>query len=703
MRRIIEWLRSLLRKSERGQSLIFAAVMGGTLMGITGLAVLGGHVFVEFRRMQAAADMAAIVGAQELPCGLTDTTCINKAEQTACNYAQSNGYGGGWSGSSSCAASTKTNGLGSGTITVTANVPPVSCSPYDFLDYGNNSSCPGRPATTENQYVFAEVQISEPITVPIFNLSFTLYAHAVAKQGTSTPTDFAVSVLDPTLPGAFTMGGTTNTIIVGDTMSNGSIVENGTSATEVSCDGSWFTAATQTVPGNLTSNLSGAPNFANAACTGGTNLKPASFFSQQPLIPDPYGSTPPPSSSNMPNCLPCKSDAWYYTWAGTNRTAGTWSPATGQAKITNGNSMELFPGIYEGGIDATGGTIYLNPGIYTLRGNFHTNGGVAMCIYGAPACDRLTTAIPTKSFNCSVASFNPPDTNYIDQNAWYYYCSPWGVWDTNLPRTDSTGYGPGLSLPTTPPTFTDGTNPTNTPLNGVTFYMQSGDFSMNGSAAEYAAFPDPCPGKAGNTFQAADGNTWGGSAQFTGNPLGEPSGVPASSSAGYYQYPAGSLAKSDSLSYSYQVAANGTSTTVYPSADLTLEGECNNGLLDWNGEFPLKPKGQHLHFLVFADNWATSITLNGTSAQNWFGILHTFPQNYSGYPGPPTVGCGNKLLCNITLDGTAGAQLGPPLLMGQSVSGTANFQGTSIVEIFYRPCRALTTPCGTGPGTALVE
>jgi len=63
---------NLLKRSESGQSLIFVAVMGATLMGIMGLAVLGGHVFVEFRRMQAAADMAAIVGAQKLPCDTTD-------------------------------------------------------------------------------------------------------------------------------------------------------------------------------------------------------------------------------------------------------------------------------------------------------------------------------------------------------------------------------------------------------------------------------------------------------------------------------------------------------------------------------------------------------------------------------------------------------------------------------------------------------
>jgi len=273
---------NLLKRSESGQSLIFVAVMGATLMGIMGLAVLGGHVFVEFRRMQAAADMAAIVGAQKLPCDTTDATCISNAEGQACDYAQKNGYGGGGTGGTTCATSTKSNGYGNSAITTTASVPPTSCSPYDFLDYGNNSSCPGRSASQQTQYVFIEVRIQEPMTVPIFNISFTLDAHAVAKQGVASPTDFAVSVLDPNANPAFTMGGSTNTVVVGDTMANGAYALTGTGGAEVSCDGSWFTAASQSTPAttSFVSDLNGAPNFAPAACIvppGETPLYPAAF------------------------------------------------------------------------------------------------------------------------------------------------------------------------------------------------------------------------------------------------------------------------------------------------------------------------------------------------------------------------------------------------------------------------------------------
>ena len=204
-------LRECLREQEGGQTLIFVAVIGSVLMGIMGLAVEGGQVFVEYRHMQAAADMAALVGAQKLPCTLGDTTCYNKVETVACNYAQLNGYGGGYTSGSTCATSTKSTGVGSSTISVNAYVPPNTCSPYKFVDYGA-SHC----TTSNTNIYYDEVQIQEPMTVPIFNLTFTLSAHAVAKEGVASPTDFAVSVLNPNDSQALKMGGSGNVVVVGD-------------------------------------------------------------------------------------------------------------------------------------------------------------------------------------------------------------------------------------------------------------------------------------------------------------------------------------------------------------------------------------------------------------------------------------------------------------------------------------------------------
>lgn len=700
-------IKRLLTRREKGQTLIFVAVMASVLMGITGVAVEGGHMFVEFRRMQAAADMAALVGAQKLPCGLTDNSCIGAAVSQACDYAKNNGYGGG-GGTGGCLTGTKSTGYGDTTTTVTATVPPSSCSPYDFLDYGNNSICPGRAASAVNQYVFIEVRIQEPVTVPIFNVSFTLSAHAVAKEGVSSPSDFAVSVLDPPPSGGgLTMGGSGNVIVVGDTMSNGPITVNGNGGKQDSCDGSWFTGAAQNVPGNSTfvSDLSGSPYFANADCNGGTTLQPASFFPNSPIIPDPYGDTATPTLALMPGCRPScdpTNRAWYF-----DRNTKTWQQVSSGSvlKLKASDSFELFPGLYPNGIDATaGGSIYLNPGVYTMGANFKTNGGATMCIFGSPACDRTDSApsgipdIPGTNFKCANATFTPNDpnnSNYIPSATWYYYCSPWGVWDNQ--NHDGR---PTDSVPLAPPTFYDPNGTTQQPMNGVTFYMKNNaSFNMNGNASSFVAFPNGCPGT---------GTSWtaGGTAvPFQANPIGEPSGQKDA----VYTYPTDSVAYTESngsLQNSGQVQAGGNKTQVYPSVDLTLEGEinCQNGLQAWQNEFPNKgTKGQHLEFVVFANDPSESMQLNGSSLQEWYGIMHTFPQNYSGYPGPPTSG-GCNGSCDIKITGNGGsAQNGPPFLVGQLVSGTATFSGNGSIEIFYRPCRALKTPCGTGPGTALVQ
>jgi hypothetical protein len=228
---------------------------------------------------------------------------------------------------------------------------------------------------------------------------------------------------------------------------------------------------------------------------------------------------------------------------------------------------------------------------------------------------------------------------------------------------------------------------------------------MNGNASMFVAFPNACPGT-GTGGQSAGSNGQGGSVPFQGNPIGEPSGQADFG----YTYPTSALPfvdSSGSITQSTNVTSSGgQKTQVYPSIDLSLDGEklCENGLTTWQGEFPNKPNiGQHLQFLVFDDGTNNSISLNGAALQQWYGILHTFPQNYAGYPGPPT-GSGCSGNCDISITGNGGAaQTGPPFLVGQSVSGTATFSGNGSVEIFYRPCKALKVPCGSGPGTALVQ
>src|SRR5579863_10549124 len=112
------FIRSLLAWHESGQSMIMIAVLMPVLVGIMGLAVEGGRVFVEYHHMQAAADMAAIVGAQDLPCSLSDTTCQGNATYDACSFAAKNGFG-----------NTVANCQAGSDSVANAYVPPSSCSP----------------------------------------------------------------------------------------------------------------------------------------------------------------------------------------------------------------------------------------------------------------------------------------------------------------------------------------------------------------------------------------------------------------------------------------------------------------------------------------------------------------------------------------------------------------------------------------------
>src|SRR5450759_5171250 len=180
-------LQTPVRSHESGQTLIFFAIMASALFMMMGLAVEGGNVLMQYRKMQAAADMAALVGAQSLPCSPSDSACLNMAVTGACNTAQQNGFGGGLGGAS-CSAGAANGAFASSSTSVIASVPPVSCSPYDFIDYGNNSTNSAcskngtRPTAAAAKYYYIEVQVPATFTVPVFNITFPIYAHAVARS-----------------------------------------------------------------------------------------------------------------------------------------------------------------------------------------------------------------------------------------------------------------------------------------------------------------------------------------------------------------------------------------------------------------------------------------------------------------------------------------------------------------------------------------
>lgn len=679
-------LHALQHRHESGQALIMFAVMATAIFGIMSLAVEGGRAFVTYRQMQSAADMAALVGAQKLP------NAPLTAYSDACLFAQKNGFGDG-----TCSAGFP---AASGTSAVQVCIPPTSLSPYSNYPYGSVSTCGPTAATTNH---FIEVQIQDNLgNIPVFNTPITLYAHAIAKVGIDGLEDYAIANLDPTTSSSsvLKMQVGTRIVVVGSSISNNlssASISTGTGQYKA-CNGQWLTAANETtVPTGLVTYAHGTNSFAPPDCadsSGGSADTPTQFVPNSGQIGDPYGDTTVPvDPSSSPtvdnvstNCPACAQPGNYYSWAsGAAKNTGTWnSSGAGTPGTVNGANYEFFPGTYTNLkiVVASGKSamVYFNPGVYTLPGSasFSVQGTTNMCVYGAPACDIFSSTAGTipyngTSANCSTAVFTPTsDPNYVPASTWYYYCSPWGKWDSAL--ANSAGAPSGLS---TVPTFLNlstGTA-TTTPLNGVTFFESGSGNSIDieGSGSEALAAPNPCPG--------------------TGN-----------SGALSVDYPAGSA----SGSYVY---ADGTSSTsqVYPNADFSINGECSLPYAVWKGELghtnATATTGQHLHILFFAQNsnptgvspsTGNGIKLAGSANQNWYGVIHSYP-TYSGYPGPPsTANACSK--CSVTITGSSGGGGGPPVLSGQVIGDGITFTGSSLVNVFDRPGNKV-----TGPGTQLVQ
>jgi Putative Flp pilus-assembly TadE/G-like len=753
-------VRRLPTKSESAQAMIMFAILLPIIMSLTGLAVEGGRIFVEYRRLQSAADMAALVGAQDLPCGTADTTCIQKAETDACSYATLNGLAG-------CA-------VGDRSSSMSANVPPVSCSPYSGLDYGtdnnagntySDASCKASSGGVPS-YSYVEVRLTDNLgTVPFFNKPVTLITHAVARFGVPSHKDFAISVLD-TASGALTLGGSLTLFVNGATFSNGSISTNG-SQTFTACDGGWFTAANQTsAPADLATDVGGTPAFATAsgaACekyTGGSwqaisppgspswggNLAPITDPYCNSVTPpfdsatDTYGvaagtycnraAVPPASDSSavpasdytsvygagisaapktIPNCPDCNNWGYYHDSSG-------WHQAT--AKIDPGSASgttELFPGIYENLFPPGGGKFVLNPGVYTVLGGMDQSHG-DFCIFGAPACDLNVpggvsgTTCQNDNFVPNGGAGDPSNSAPYNTNGdtWYYNCSPWGIWDSMLTRPSSglpnaTGNVAGcLSAQgpcTAAPTWWDTSTgaPSTKPLNGVTIYFAPGSSGITQHGA----------GSAPQSTELAFPNPCPGTGtvNYATSPptLTGGTGFKNAVTASMVQFNPGSA----SAFYAYQPGSLAyTNGFRFTTSDNTASGTP----FSVYPSFDLTQTGE-------CKNTATANTY-----QVWPGEvtpgehLHFlfFSREANGGSGKFNFELNGNNAQNwfgtfytpFALENVKGAGKGvggPPWITGQIVSWDIDFSGNGSVDLIYRPCGESEVSCASGVGTALIE
>lgn len=777
MRSITRSLVTLVTVREDAQALVFFALVAMTLAFTTGLAVEGGRLYAQYRQLQSAADLAAIVGAQALPCDVSNSACITAAETAACQAAAKNGV-------SNC---------GNGTVPG-AMVPPKTCSPYDNIDYGNNqgnvAAQPGCKTSVVgvSDYDYVEVSLQNDLgTIPIFNTPVTLSAHAVARHGVGSPKDFAVSQLDNSSSATGVQTGGNSTFFVnGSTFANGPLKVGGSSSVTTACDGGYFTHQSSYSVGSTKTFAGGVAGFAPPLCYAddGTTVQTIStnnFDANLPPIHDPYcSSVSPPyvdqgmtfypptecdgtqwggsgyttedmtnKRATIPNCLPCQTFGWYY-----DITTNTWLQDTTSANDPNFNnsndSYEMFPGVY-GSLQMSSNThMYFNPGVYIFTGSVSFDKGNA-CMFGAPICDSGTD--PGRCSDVTTTStgyvyWTPGTTagSSTKANTWYYHCSPYGFYDTYLKRPTASGQKATVPCPTDgtdltvgpsciAPTYWDTTltNSNNiddgaggvssVPVNGMTWVFtipgskggKSG-IGGNGSGASALAYyvpsPNPCPGTGSvkSTHQVSFNDGYAG-AQFdyqnldswTSTPTGpdSPTQIPmrAGFTAGTYSGGAngGTYTTSPIVqNWGWTKSADGTETEnvpasqIYPSMDLSIEGECKPDTFEvWPGEFGGN-NGQHLHFAWF-DRQNNLLKFNGNQGQSFLGVIYV-PGTQSGV---------NSNTYDITGSGASGG--GVPYIWGQIVAWDLNYSGSGTVDLIYRPCDNKEDVCASGFGTQLIQ
>jgi hypothetical protein len=242
----------------------------------------------------------------------------------------------------------------------------------------------------------------------------TVKARAVAR-GTWYPFNMGILVLDPTSSGSLNSNG-------------GSFV---TTNAKVIVDSNSPSGATGVGGGVLTApefDLSGTPGWSTSG--GGSFV--GTILSGQVPTPDPLAYLPQPDPSTMT------------------------VQATHQVKLENQGSLSLQPGVYQGGINVTGGNLTLAPGLYYMDGGgFGFSGSGALSAPGVMIVNAPSKNSDTISITGTGAVNVSPMTSGIYQGI--------SLWQSRLSTNTLTVSGGGSGAIT------------------GTFYAQHGIMKVSGS------------------------------------------------------------------------------------------------------------------------------------------------------------------------------------------------------------------------------
>jgi hypothetical protein len=320
--------------SQRNGTVVVAvAVCLVAILGVIALSLDGGLLLDKRRQSQAAADAAALAAASEL------------FRTYFTNGALDNGPLPGKTGPAAgdirkfAKEIAKVNGFedGENGVTVEVYIPPIS-GPFT----GQRGHVEVKISCVQQRYFSTIFGPTEEIPIG---------ARAVAR-GKRTTINNGIIVLDPDDKDSLGLGGNPVITVKG----TAAVIVNSNHAEAMIANGN---AIITSESGFDITGVPGWSNIGGAVITGTIN-------SGVPPTPDPLRSIPQPDPSAMI------------------------TRSTKALKHSSANTITLRPGVYEGGIAISGkGNVFMEPGIYYMRGGFSFSGqgsvtGHGVMIYNDP-------------------------------------------------------------------------------------------------------------------------------------------------------------------------------------------------------------------------------------------------------------------------------------------------------------------------------
>ncbi len=335
-------------RSEKGQALpLLIVALGLFLLGGMGLAIDGAQLYAQGQLAQSAADAAATAAALSIFQGVNVSgsatffstasafTCTTSDAKLPCQYARFNGFG------------------GTSKDTVTVDFPVCSGCGYDTTLSSSDTPNQIRVTITRNVSNTFIRMIGGSLVTPIKAVGVA----AIVSVESPTP----IIITDPWNENTLSMNGTTNITICGGP--SRSIQINSKDPAAYTGSGTIDLRKAGTKDSGACDNGKGA-DFGvfggESSNPGAVKLGVGNYISPASPIDDPLRDVGAPGTAtgtpSTVGAIPVQ----------TNTNGVTiHSPTDG---CTFSNCTEYSPGIYAGGLQATGNNVIFKPGLYYMQG-----------------------------------------------------------------------------------------------------------------------------------------------------------------------------------------------------------------------------------------------------------------------------------------------------------------------------------------------